>query len=234
MEAKIKEIFDSVQGEGPFVGVNQLFIRFCGCNLACKYCDTDFDGVNSQLYTPQKLAEYIFSKYDLNKIHSFSFTGGEPLLNADFINEFINLFNKYTYKFTSGKNKMLMYLETNATLPNDLLKIKDKIDIISADIKLQSATGIDTLDCHDLFFKYCSGVYTFAKIVFNDNITNDEIKKCSDLAIKYNLDLILQPQMNGDIMSVNNIFCQNIFHKFLEFTPNVRLIPQVHKFLDIR
>ena len=41
-KAKIKEIFASIQGEGPYVGVKQLFIRFCACNLNCDYCDTPF------------------------------------------------------------------------------------------------------------------------------------------------------------------------------------------------
>ena len=40
--AKIREIFTSIQGEGPFVGYKQLFVRFSKCNLNCKYCDTDF------------------------------------------------------------------------------------------------------------------------------------------------------------------------------------------------
>ena len=39
---KIKEIFTSIQGEGTYVGEKQTFVRFCKCNLACKYCDTDF------------------------------------------------------------------------------------------------------------------------------------------------------------------------------------------------
>ena len=40
--ANIKEIFLSIQGEGPYIGYRQVFIRFCGCNLDCQYCDTDF------------------------------------------------------------------------------------------------------------------------------------------------------------------------------------------------
>ena len=55
MEAKINEIFSSIQGEGPVVGYKQLFIRFCGCNLNCDYCDTEF--LQGQIYTPQSLAE---------------------------------------------------------------------------------------------------------------------------------------------------------------------------------
>ena len=43
---KIKEIFESIQGEGPYVGYKQLFIRFCNCNLKCNYCDTEFSAGN--------------------------------------------------------------------------------------------------------------------------------------------------------------------------------------------
>ena len=39
---KVKEIFASIQGEGPYVGYKQLFVRFCNCNLKCNYCDTEF------------------------------------------------------------------------------------------------------------------------------------------------------------------------------------------------
>ena len=107
-EAKIKEIFTSIQGEGPVVGYKQLFIRFCGCNLACNYCDTDFGYNNAQSYSAQKLADYIMSEFDLTKIHSISLTGGEPLLYSDFLNEFIPLIK--------SKTQVKIYLETNGTL----------------------------------------------------------------------------------------------------------------------
>ncbi len=40
MQAKISEIFKSIQGEGPYQGINQVFVRFFGCNLCCRFCDT--------------------------------------------------------------------------------------------------------------------------------------------------------------------------------------------------
>ncbi len=222
MKIKINEIFDSIQGEGPVVGCRQLFVRFCGCNLNCAYCDTEFnEGIE---YTPDELFRKITLDYNLNVFHSVSLTGGEPLLSAEFLKEFLPLVQK----------DVKIYLETNAVLFDKIAEIKEYIDIISADIKLKSSSGFDSFALHEKFFENCSGIETFAKIVFDENITEDEIEKCVRLAGKYNLELILQPKMSGDKMTVSSAFCTMLLNKFTEKYKNTRLIPQVHKFLDVR
>lgn len=225
--AKIKEIFGSIQGEGPVVGYRQLFIRFCGCNLDCAYCDTDFDISKAETYTPETLIEKITKDYDLNTFHSISLTGGEPLLSADFLEVFLEMYKKLGF---SAK----VYLETNATLTKQFLKIKKYIDIVSADIKLESSTGKDTLSEHENFFKHCTGVETFAKIVFDENITDSEIEKTVNIAKKYSVPLVLQPKMNFNKMSVSSEFCEQITDRFASLYSDVRLIPQVHKFLNLK
>lgn len=218
---KIKEIFKSIQGEGPYVGYNQLFIRFCNCNLKCNYCDTEFSSTeNFQELTSCELAEIVNKS---KNIHSVSLTGGEPLLSTEFLKEFLPM--------VTSK----IYLETNATLADKLLEIKPFIDIISADIKLESATGIkDSIKFHDKFFESCKGIETFAKIVFNNKITDDEIKNCCQLGKKYGIELILQPEMIKDKMAITSEFANEILDKFLNNYERVRLIPQVHKYLDVR
>lgn len=223
-KAKIVEIFTSIQGEGPYVGVKQLFIRFCGCNLKCNYCDTDQLKNEDYLeFTPEELKNYI-QDFSLKTIHSLSLTGGEPLVWADFLSEFLPLVD----------NKI--YLETNSTLKNDLEKIIDNIDIISADIKLPSASGIEnSFAVHDEFFriakKYKKEI--FAKIVFDENILDDEITHCIKLAEKYSLTLILQPKMSDDKIPFDGEKIIEIFNKFLAKHQNTRVIPQIHKFLGI-
>ena len=151
-------------------------------------------------------------------------TGGEPLLNSDFLKEFLPLIKPF----------VKIYLETNATLHKNLEQIKDCIDIISADIKLKSSTGKDTMALHKRFLESCKGTETFAKIVFDQNITDEEINNCCNIAKTYNISLILQPKMIGDKMSADSEFYNEILDKFIQKYKDVRLIPQVHKFLNIR
>jgi 7-carboxy-7-deazaguanine synthase len=39
----VQEVFTTIQGEGPFTGLPCVFVRLAGCNLACHFCDTDFE-----------------------------------------------------------------------------------------------------------------------------------------------------------------------------------------------
>ena len=222
---RLKEIFASIQGEGPYIGYKQLFIRFCNCNLKCNYCDTEFGPEEYfEEFSPEELADYIKKKFDLSTIHSISLTGGEPLLSVVFLKRFLPL---------TGSTKI--YLETNATLADKLAEVIDFTDIIAADIKLESASGIkDTFKFHERFFETARQKECFAKIVFNKNITEQEIAKCCEIAEKYNIELILQPAMINDKLTVDNEFIEKVLDKFLKLHPNTRLIPQVHKFLQVR
>lgn len=227
-KTRIREIFTSIQGEGPYVGVKQLFIRFCGCNLRCDYCDTEEAENNDYLeFAPAELKQYV-EDFSLKTLHSVSLTGGEPLLGTEFLLEFLPLL-KADFK---GK----IYLETNSTLKDNLEKVIDLIDIISADIKLPSASGLEnSFAVHDEFFKVAKkyNKEIFAKIVFDENILDNEIFNCIKLAEKYDLLLILQPKTVDEKVSVDKEKVFEVFNKFLENWPNTRVIPQVHKFLGV-
>lgn len=217
----IKEIFESIQGEGPYIGYNQLFIRFSCCNLHCNYCDTDFK-TELKSYTSKELAKEV-EQY--KNIHSISLTGGEPLLSTVFLQEFLPLTNKK------------IYLETNGTLFNELEKIINYIDIISMDIKLPSTTGMPDLFIeHDNFIKIAKkySKEIFAKVVFDTNITDNEINNVIKIAKESNILIILQPKMDGEILNIKTEFINEIFYRFVSKYQNIRLIPQVHKFLNVR
>ncbi|MBR6126623.1 7-carboxy-7-deazaguanine synthase QueE [bacterium] len=216
---KIKEIFTSIQGEGPYVGYKQLFIRFCGCNLNCKYCDTNFDINGAKEYTKKELLDICNSVSDC---HSVALTGGEPLLNTDFLKDFL------------PDCPLDIYLETNGTLFEELNEIIDFVDYISMDIKLPSCSEQSPQwEAHDKFLKNSKEKNIFVKVVFDNNINDYEIVKTTRLVSKYGCELILQPKMDGKSSAVSAEFMTNVLDKFLKHYKNTRLIPQVHKFLNV-
>lgn len=220
-KARIKEIFSSIQGEGPFIGYKQLFVRFCGCNLNCNYCDTEYDYVSGRDYTIEELNEIVKKHSDC---HSISLTGGEPLLNTGFLKQFL------------PHCPLPVYLETNATLAGEVKEIIDYVDYISADIKLPSATGgSDYWDVHESFFEATVHKSLFAKIVFDSNITEGEIIRSCKLGAKFGIELVLQPKTASDgALSVTNDFMERTLDRFLCKYKKVRLIPQVHKYLNLQ
>ncbi len=224
-KAKINEIFDSIQGEGPYIGYRQLFVRFCGCNLLCDYCDTEFN--QGDMYSVSELLNKVKS-FDLEHIHSVSLTGGEPLLQYEFLKDFLPEIKK-----TGAK----IYLETNGTLTKALKNVLEYIDIISMDFKIDSSAKIgDIYSSHDEFLKIAKEAQkeVFAKLVFDENIKDYEINECVSLAKKYDIPLILQPKMNGNNISVSQDKILKIFETFTEKYHDVRMIGQVHKFFDIK
>ncbi len=77
---KVQEIFATIQGEGPNAGSPSIFIRLGGCNLACDFCDTEFES-----FTEKTLAEIVDTtkKLSLNSKNKRTYklvviTGGEP------------------------------------------------------------------------------------------------------------------------------------------------------------
>jgi len=85
----INEVFYSIQGEGFLIGTPALFVRFQGCNLRCVWCDEknalDFDKTTKSYTKAIEEIEDILAAHNPSLI---VLTGGEPLLNEDFINIF--------------------------------------------------------------------------------------------------------------------------------------------------
>jgi 7-carboxy-7-deazaguanine synthase len=76
---KIAEIFQSLQGEGKNQGKPCLFIRFAGCNLRCRWCDTVYAQTGGIEMSIDTVLEHVWR---LNPSY-VCITGGEPLLQSD-------------------------------------------------------------------------------------------------------------------------------------------------------
>jgi len=75
---KIAEIFKSLQGEGKNQGKVCLFIRLSGCNLHCRWCDTEYARTAG---TEMSLDAVLEQVWRVNPPY-VCITGGEPLLQT--------------------------------------------------------------------------------------------------------------------------------------------------------
>lgn len=76
----VNEIFYSIEGEGIRAGYPCVFVRFNGCNLRCKYCDT---GYAQKPGDSNMTLQEIVDRVKQYKCHRVTLTGGEPLLQSD-------------------------------------------------------------------------------------------------------------------------------------------------------
>lgn len=97
----INETFMSIQGEGRRAGVPSYFVRFAGCNLRCKWCDTKYAWKkNPRGVTLEEVMNGIRDEKPPNVV----ITGGEPLLFSRDV-ALITQMNSYSFE-----------IETNGTI----------------------------------------------------------------------------------------------------------------------
>ncbi|MFH1191116.1 MAG: 7-carboxy-7-deazaguanine synthase QueE [Candidatus Omnitrophota bacterium] len=223
MKAKIAEIFDSVQGEGLYLGEKQIFVRFFNCNLSCVYCDTKLDRFTE--YEPRELFEEI--KLYRDKYHSISFTGGEPLLYVDFLKEILKLTSEHGHKH---------YLETNGTLFFALEELIGHIDIIAMDLKFPSSTGMGSLwQLHRKFLKIASKKEVFLKAIICQATQEEDLREGLAIIKEISPSSVLVLQANS---YENQLVLQEKLLNFKEIANQqgvtTCVIPQIHKMMGLR
>lgn len=82
MSYTVHSLFLTAQGEGANIGRVAVFVRFAGCNLACAWCDTDFNG-GKRYADAAELADAAAALWPGDRHRMAVLTGGEPLLQAD-------------------------------------------------------------------------------------------------------------------------------------------------------
>lgn len=71
------DIWYTIQGEGPWAGLPAVFVRLAGCNLACTFCDTDFE-TNRKRMTVEAIVAKALSLFPTWCGMRVVLTGGEP------------------------------------------------------------------------------------------------------------------------------------------------------------
>ncbi|MFP4466985.1 MAG: 7-carboxy-7-deazaguanine synthase QueE [Candidatus Goldiibacteriota bacterium] len=135
MKIKINEIFEDIEGEGALQGFGTLFIRFSGCNLRCRWCDTKGSYMKGTYMTVPELVRTVKkSPYKYINI-----TGGEPLVQKKMLKELLwEIKRKCPDKFVS--------IETNGSKNISGLKAHS----INMDIKPPSSGVCREMDLDNL------------------------------------------------------------------------------------
>ena len=224
MKGFVREIFTSIQGEGLKIGQRTTFVRFLGCNLFCSYCDTK-EAQNMEgpfLYEGQIFKNPVDVDFLLDKIEEkhVAITGGEPLLQIYFLREICDRLKNL---------KKLLYLDTNGSLPDNLQQVVDCFDTICLDFKIPSATGRPKLwEEHEKSLSIAIQKDVFVKIVINENFLPGELDTtCAIIArINKSVPLVIQPVFGSTIPDI-----LELQQKALGLLDDVRVIPQIHKYL---
>lgn len=120
----VNEIFSSIDGEGLRTGELATFIRLAGCNLRCRYCDTEY-ALDNNSGIEMNITE-ILNEVKKYKNRNITLTGGEPLAHKE-INKLIE---------ELIKNNYFVNIETNGSI--DIEQYVGKC-LITMDYKCKSS-----------------------------------------------------------------------------------------------
>jgi len=250
----IGQIFNSVQGEGLYVGRRQVFVRFAGCSLDCLYCDTrefrKFRPGECEVETKPSSMKFKYVQNPMtheevlrhvkrlmtSDTHSISLTGGEPLLAGDFLVDVAR---------ACRRAGLATYLETAGASGEAMANVVRWIDIAAIDIKLPEHQAVprprwlrlfeDELTCIKLALM--GGVETFVKIVVLSSTQPKTITHvCKQLGRIGKIPVVVQPVTPvGKVRrapSMTHVYglAQAAARAGVK---EIAIIPQVHKLIGV-
>ena len=220
-KACVSEIFKSIQGEGPYRGDAHIFVRFYGCNLGCSFCDTKL--IRYQEYDVDELTHKVCQYRGCRTV---ALTGGEPLLQADFIAAFAQRLKSACLR---------VYLETNGILHEALAKVIKYVDTVAMDFKLPSSTGLRHYWLeHEKFLTIARSKEVFVKTVIGPQTHMADIWSTIEIITKVDTRtlVVLQPQNPLEASLDDKI---SHFERMLtDHGLTAEIIPQLHKQLRVR
>jgi organic radical activating enzyme len=254
--AALTEVFSSVQGEGPYAGVRQLFVRFYGCHRRCAFCDSpetvtawQRPGFQPETFRVEFPAgsgrfEVVPNPVDVEDLvaladrfdvprglhHSIALTGGEPLLHAPYLAALLPALRARGWK---------TYLETAGDLFLELDHVIAHVDIVAMDLKLPSVTRNEaSWGHHRKFLERCrdAGVGTFAKVIVSGSTTEADLAEAVRIVAETApaIPFVLQPvtpfrDVRDAAQPGQLLRWQAMAAERLR---DVRVIPQCHKMMN--
>jgi len=154
---KVNDIFYSLQGEGFLAGAPSVFIRFAGCPLRCRWCDTKYawDETAGRDCSIDKIIQAVQEWPSKSVV----ITGGEPMINPDLPQLLQEL--KASDRHTTIETAGIAFIPA---LPCDLMSISPKLSnstptdpklaVIHEDSRLDIAVLRELIDNYEYQLKF--------------------------------------------------------------------------------
>ena len=252
MRLIMAEVFNSWQGEGGSVpgsafGRRQVFVRFAGCNLYCRWCDSKqyidasrvsrwryevepFTGKFEYRPNPASVDEVVDAvlRLDTGDIHSISYTGGEPTLQVKPLKALMERMKSLGFD---------NFLETHGGLPELIREVAPLVDYASVDIKDETAKatedwkGLVLREVESIKILRNAGAKVYAKLVVTRETKLENVRWYAGL-LKNLAPLVIQPKEPIEVPQERLME----FYREAALTmgkKNVGLSFQVHKYLNV-
>ena len=203
---KVCEIFHSIQGEGAMIGAPTIFIRMTGCNLSCKWCDTEYAKTEGEEMGLGQVLDEV-QRYDCRRV---CITGGEPLCQADAVLNLIDELLMLDY---------FVILETNGSHSLESMECSPGL-MLSMDIKCPSSGQQDNMLFSNIELL---GPTDQLKFIISDRKDYEHAKNIIE---EYDPQcLIIMTPVGGTGM------LKELAEWILEDRLNVSVLPQLHKII---
>lgn len=233
---RLYEIYTSIEGEGLLYGTKTLFIRLAGCPFSCFYCDTKnaLPITSGDEYTIDEACKIIDFKLQ-KKTYKVNFTGGEPLIQHEAVLEMA--------KYIQTK-KISTYLESSCYDSTKFLQLLPYFDYIKIEFKTIDSKFVDIqhykhmlnnmLQCLENSIKHNKTLYI--KIIISSKTSLIQfqklLKSIFNISSQNNISgFVLQPTYGVSTPDLDTLLL--FYDSVFPFYKDVRIIPQLHKFIDL-
>jgi organic radical activating enzyme len=234
LKVRLFEIFTSIEGEGILYGTKTLFVRLAGCPFTCFYCDTkeSLPLDSGKEYTLDEACKLIDSNIK-NQTYKVNFTGGDPLIQHNAVAELA--------KYVQTK-KIPTYLESSCFDSDRFSQVLPFIDFVKIEFKTKDSNFVDSthyerlidnaLKCLQL--SVTSKKTTYIKIVVSSKTKLEDFKNLVSMIFhivsKNDIDgFIIQPTYGVAEPSLDLLL--NLYDIVYPYYTDVRVVPQLHKFI---
>lgn len=234
MKVRLFEIFTSVEGEGILYGTKTLFVRLAGCPFTCFYCDTTESlpldsGKEFEIQEACKLIDTNLKK----QTYKVNFTGGDPLVQHEAVAELA--------KYVQSK-KIPTYLESSCYDSKKFNHVLPFIDIVKVEFKTKDSQFVDSKHYEKLIENAMNCLRssvsehktTYIKIVVSSKTDQRDFKNLvnnifSSVSKPHIDGFIIQPTYGIDEPSLELLL--TLYDIVFPFYPEVKVVPQLHKFI---